>query len=85
MYVSRSKVKKTSIVNQIFHYTVLSCNKVLRGWEFRQLGFEGLGFQPIRFGGARISTNQVSRAGTLANQVFRGWELSYSGAFDLSL
>ncbi len=38
-----------------------STNQVSRPREFDQSGFEGRGFQPIRFWGAGISTNQVAR------------------------
>jgi len=41
----------------------------LRGWGFRQSGFEWLGFQPIRFRGAAVSVNQVSRGRSSANHI----------------
>jgi hypothetical protein len=55
-YVSGSKVKKTSIVNQMFSLSDScqirfreagsSANQVSRGWEFSQSGFLGPGFRP---------------------------------------
>jgi hypothetical protein len=73
--VSGSKVKVQKNINgqlDVFAIQLLS-NQVSRGWKFSQSGFEELGFQPVRFRGARISASQVSR----------GWEFSQSDAFDI--
>ncbi len=79
MWLSGSKVKQTSMVNQTFSLSDSrqirfpragnSANQISRRCEFSQSGFEELEIQPIRF----------QRAGSSANQVWRSWKFSQSG------